>query len=262
MNTEQLRENFLIQELMKDDAVQLIYSHYDRVIIGGAKPVSKALDLPNHPELRAEYFLERRELGIINVGREGMVIADGQSFSLNNLDCVYIGKGTKQVQFKSSNAADPAIFYLLSAPAHHDFPITRYAKEEAAPVTLGDTNTSNKRTIYKYIHADGIQSCQLVMGLTVLEAGSVWNSVPPHTHTRRMEVYFYFDVPGEHRIFHFMGEPQQTRHIVMANHDAVISAPWSVHYGCGTANYGFIWGMAGENKTFTDMDPAPVSALK
>ena len=262
MNTEQLRENFLIQDLMKDDAVQLIYSHYDRVIVGGAKPLSKTLDLPNPSELRADYFLERRELGIINVGEEGTVIADGQSFLLNKLDCIYIGKGTKQVQFKSSHGANPAIFYLLSAPAHHHFPITRCSKEEAAPVTLGDTSTSNKRTIYKYIHADGIQSCQLVMGLTVLEEGSVWNSVPPHTHTRRMEVYFYFHVPAEHRIFHFMGEPQQTKHIVIANHEAVISAPWSVHYGCGTSNYGFIWGMAGENKAFTDMDPAPVSTLK
>jgi 4-deoxy-L-threo-5-hexosulose-uronate ketol-isomerase len=262
MNTEQLRENFLVQELMQDDAVQLIYSHYDRVIIGGVKPVNKTLDLPNHPELRAEYFLERRELGIINVGDEGTVIADGQSLSLNKLDCVYLGKGTRQVQFKSSNANSPAIFYLMSAPAHQNYPVAKYTKVDAAPVALGDAITSNKRTVYKYIHADGIQSCQLVMGVTMLEEGSVWNSVPPHTHTRRMEVYFYFDVPDQHRVFHFMGEPQQTRHIVMADHEAVISAPWSMHYGCGTSNYGFIWGMAGENKAFTDMDPAPVSSLK
>jgi len=262
MNTEQLRENFLVQQLIQDDAVQLIYSHYDRVIIGGAKPVNKTLDLPNHPELRAEYFLERRELGIINVGGEGTVIADSQSLSLNKLDCVYLGKGTKQVQFKSNNASNPAIFYLLSAPAHQTYPVAKYTKTDAAPVALGESITSNKRTVYKYIHADGIQSCQLVMGVTMLEEGSVWNSVPPHTHTRRMEVYFYFDVPDQHRIFHFMGEPQQTRHIVMANHEAVISAPWSMHYGCGTSNYGFIWGMAGENKAFTDMDPAPVNTLK
>ena len=259
MNTEQLRENFLVPDLVQDDTVQLVYSHYDRVIIGAVKPVSKTHDLPNHPELRADYFLERRELGVINVGSAGTVIADGESFSLNKLDCVYIGKGTKQVQFKSADPGQPAIFYLLSAPAHHVYPVTKYTKEDAAPVTLGDATTSNKRTIYKYIHADGIQSCQLVMGLTVLEPGSVWNSVPPHTHTRRMEVYFYFDVPAEQRIFHFMGEPQQTRHIVMANHEAVISAPWSAHFGCGTSNYGFIWGMAGENKAFTDMDPAPVN---
>ena len=263
MNTEELRENFLVQQLIQDDAVPLVYSHYDRVIIGGAKPVDKTLELPNHPELRADYFLERRELGIINVGGgEGIVIADGQNHSLNKLDCVYIGKGTKQVQFKSSDANNPAAFYLLSAPAHQTHPAAKCTKDNAAPVTLGDAATSNKRTVYKYIHADGIKSCQLVMGVTILEEGSVWNSVPPHTHTRRMEVYFYFDLPEQHRIFHFMGEPQQTRHIVMANHEAVISAPWSSHFGCGTSNYGFIWGMAGENLNYTDMDPAPINTLK
>lgn len=263
MNTEELRENFLVQQLIQNDAVTLVYSHYDRVIIGGTKPVNKTLELPNHPELRADYFLERRELGIINVGGgEGIVIADGQSQSLTKLDCVYLGKGTKQVQFKSSDANNPAIFYLLSAPAHQTYPAATCTKDNAAPVSLGDATTSNKRTVYKYIHADGIKSCQLVMGVTILEEGSVWNSVPPHTHTRRMEVYFYFDLPEQHRIFHFMGEPQQTRHIVMANHEAVISAPWSAHFGCGTSNYGFIWGMAGENLNYTDMDPAPINTLK
>lgn len=262
MTTAQLRENFLVQNLMQDDSVQLVYSHYDRVIIGGAKPVNKTLALPNHPELRADFFLQRRELGIINVGGAGLIIADGKEFTTNKLDCVYLGKDTKEVKFKSKSKKDPAIFYLLSAPAHHKYPNKLMTKEKASPVNLGDAATSNKRTIYKYIHLDGIKSCQLVMGLTVLENGSVWNSVPPHTHTRRMEVYFYFDVPADHRVFHFMGEPQETRHIVMANHEAVISAPWSMHFGCGTSNYGFIWGMAGENQVFTDMDPAPVPALK
>ncbi|PZR22476.1 MAG: 5-dehydro-4-deoxy-D-glucuronate isomerase [Citrobacter freundii] len=262
MTTEQLRENFLIENLMQDDTIQLVYSHYDRVIVGGVKPVSKAIELPNHPELRADYFLERRELGVINVGGTGTVTADGVDYSLEKLECVYLGKGTKQISFKSTHESSPALFYLLSAPAHQSYPNTKYTKEQAAPVNLGDTSTSNKRTIYKYIHLDGIKSCQLVMGLTVLEQGSVWNSVPPHTHTRRMEAYFYFDIPEAHRVFHFMGEPTQTRHIVMNNYDAVLSAPWSVHFGCGTANYGFIWGMAGENQTFTDMDPAPVAALK
>ena len=261
-DTDQLRDNFLVSPLMKDDAIQLVYTHYDRVIIGGAKPVSKSISLPNHPELRAEYFLERRELGIINVGGPGKVMLDGQSFELNKLDCVYAGKGTKGVSFSSDQSADPAIFYLLSAPAHATYPNTKFTKEQAAPVSLGAAETSNKRTVYKYIHLDGIRSCQLVMGLTVLEAGSVWNSVPPHTHTRRMEVYFYFDLGEQHRIFHFMGEPQQTRHIAMANHEAVISPPWSTHFGCGTSNYGFIWGMAGENLVYTDMDPAPVHELK
>lgn len=261
-DTEQLRDNFLVSPLMQDDTIQLVYTHYDRVIIGGVKPVSKSVGLPNHPELRADYFLERRELGIINVGGAGKVKLDGQSFELNKLDCVYAGKGTKEVSFFSDNAGDPAIFYLLSAPAHATYPNTKFTKEQAAPVNLGAAETSNKRTVYKYIHLDGIRSCQLVMGLTVLEAGSVWNSVPPHTHTRRMEVYFYFDLGEQHRIFHFMGEPQQTRHIAMANHEAIISPPWSTHFGCGTSNYGFIWGMAGENLVYTDMDPAPVNELK
>ncbi len=262
MDTEQLRKNFLVQNLMQDDTVQLVYSHYDRVIIGGAKPVNKTVMLPNHPELRAGYFLERRELGIINVGAAGIVIADGKEFAVNKLDCVYLGKETKEVKFKSTNKKEPALFYLLSAPAHHKYPNKLMTKEKASPVNLGEVATANKRTIYKYIHLDGIKSCQLVMGLTVLENGSVWNSVPPHTHTRRMEVYFYFDVPAEHRVFHFMGQPQETRHIVTANNEAVISAPWSMHYGCGTSNYGFIWGMAGENQVFSDMDPAPIATLK
>ena len=262
MDTEQLRENFLVQNLMQDDTIQLVYSHYDRVIVGGVKPVNKTIVLPNHNELKADYFLQRRELGIINVGGAGIVIADGKEYAINKLDCVYLGKETKEVKFKSKSKKEPALFYLLSAPAHHKYPNKLMTKEKASPVNLGDVSTSNKRTIYKYIHLDGIKSCQLVMGLTVLEPGSVWNSVPPHTHTRRMEVYFYFDVAAEHRIFHFMGQPKETRHLVMANHEAVISAPWSMHYGCGTSNYGFIWGMAGENQVFSDMDPAPIATLK
>ena len=262
MTTEELRHNFLVQDLMQEDTVQLVYSHYDRLIIGGVKPVAKTLALPNHPELRADYFLQRREMGIINVGGAGIIIADGKEFTINKLDCAYLGKETKEVKFKSKGKKDPAIFYLLSAPAHHKYPTKLMTKEKASPVSLGDFSTSNKRTIYKYIHLDGIKSCQLVMGLTVLENGSVWNSVPPHTHTRRMEVYFYFDVPADHCVFHFMGEPQETRHLVMANHEAAISAPWSMHFGCGTSNYGFIWGMAGENQIFTDMDPVPVPTIK
>lgn len=262
MNTEQLRENFLVEDFFINDQIKLSYTHYDRMIIGGIKPVNKTIELPNHPELRADYFLERRELGVINVGDEGIVIADGKEFSLRKMDCVYLGKGTQKVKFRSKTKKGAALFYMLSAPAHHKYPNKLMAKEKAAPVQLGARETSNKRTVYKYIHLDGIKSCQLVMGLTVLEPGSVWNSIPPHTHTRRMEVYFYFDLPAEHRIMHFMGEPQQTRHLVMANNEAVISPPWSTHYGCGTYNYGFIWGMAGENLVYTDMDPAPVHTLK
>jgi 4-deoxy-L-threo-5-hexosulose-uronate ketol-isomerase len=262
MTTEALRSNFLCENLMRIDDITYIYSHYDRMIIGGVKPVKKAVGLKNYPELRSEYFLERREIGIINVGGEGKVVADGTEYPLSKLECLYAGKGVKDISFKSLDDTDPAVFFLLSAPAHHSYHTTRYTKEQAAPVNLGATNTSNERTIYKYIHADGIQSCQLVMGLTVLKEGSVWNSVPPHTHTRRSEVYFYFDVPDQHRVFHMMGEPNETRHLIMKNHEAVISAPWSVHFGCGTSNYAFIWGMAGENQQFTDMHPAPIHELK
>lgn len=261
MNTSRLRENFLISGLMQDDTIQLHYTHYDRMIVGGVKPVNKKIVLPNEPELRAGYFLERRELGIINVGGSGNVLANGKEYALNKLDCLYLGKGTRDVVFKSGTKKDPALFYLLSAPAHHTYPARLMKREKASPVKMGGKNTSNQRTIYKYIHEAGIKSCQLVMGLTLLEEGSVWNSVPPHTHTRRMEVYFYFDVPAQQRVFHFMGTPQESRHLVMASLEAVVSPPWSMHFGCGTSNYGFIWGMAGENQEFTDMDPAPVESL-
>ncbi|MEI7733836.1 MAG: 5-dehydro-4-deoxy-D-glucuronate isomerase [Ferruginibacter sp.] len=262
MNTQQLRDNFLVQNLMQPGKIELVYSHFDRLIIGGAVPTVAAISLPNEDELKANFFLERREMGIINVGGKGTVTADGHTYEIDKLECVYLGKGTKEVSF-SSNAADtPAYFYILSLPAHHTYPNRMMTKAEAAPVNLGDISTSNKRTIYKYIHNDGIQSCQLVMGLTTLEAGSVWNSVPPHTHTRRMEAYFYFDIDAAQRVMHFMGEPQETRHLVIANNEVAISAPWSMHFGVGTASYGFIWGMAGENKEFTDMDPQPIASLK
>lgn len=262
MNTQQLRDNFLVQNLMQAGKIELVYSHYDRMIIGGAVPTAAAINLPIEDELKARFFLERREMGIINVGGKGTVTADGVAYDINKLECVYLGKGTQEVSFNSSSADTPAQFYILSLPAHHTFPNKKMTKDEAAPVNLGDISTSNKRTIYKYIHNDGIESCQLVMGLTTLDAGSVWNSVPPHTHTRRMEAYFYFDVDAAQRVMHFMGEPQETRHLVIANHEAAISAPWSMHFGVGTANYGFIWGMAGENKEFTDMDPVPVATIK
>ena len=262
MNTAELRKNFLIEQLMVDNEVKLVYSHYDRVIVGGAKPVGKTIELPNHPELRAEFFLQRRELGIINVGGDGTVVADGESFTLRKMDCVYLGKGVKSVQFASKDATAPAVFYLLSSPAHQTYPNRLMKKEEASPTDMGEVKTANQRTIYKYIHADGIQSAQLVMGLTVLAEGSVWNTMPAHTHTRRMEAYFYFDVPSNHRVVHFMGEPQETRHMIVANHEAILSAPWSIHSGCGTSNYAFIWGMAGENYTYTDMDAVAIGDLK
>lgn len=261
MNTQQQRGNFLIRQLMVKGTISLTYSHYDRMIIGGVVPTAAAINLPNEDELKAAYFLERREAGIINVGGKGTVTADGQAYDLEKLECVYLGKGTREVSFASASVDTPAMFYLLSVPAHHAYPNRKMTKAEAQPVHMGDTITSNKRTIYKYIHNDGIESCQLVMGLTTLEEGSVWNSVPPHTHTRRMEAYFYFDVQEAQRVMHFMGQPQETRHLVVANNEAVISPPWSMHFGVGTASYGFIWGMAGENKQFTDMDQVPVATI-
>jgi 4-deoxy-L-threo-5-hexosulose-uronate ketol-isomerase len=262
MHTDDLRKNFVCETLMQDDKINLVYSHYDRMIIGGVKPVHTTIVLENEEELKAGYFLERREIGIINIGGPGKVVAAAKTFELSKLDCLYLGKETKDVSFQSIEPENPALFYLLSTPAHQVYPTVKMTKEEAAPVAMGAIETSNQRTIYKYIHLDGIRSCQLVMGLTVLQTGSVWNSVPPHTHTRRMEVYFYFDVPQLQSVIHIMGEPQQTRHVILANNQAVISAPWSVHFGSGTSNYGFIWGMAGENQAFPDMDPTPVYTLK
>lgn len=261
MNTEELRNAFLVENGIVADEINYMYSHYDRLIVGGAKPVSKKLELQNNHELRSEYFLERRELGIINVGGKGKVEAAGVTYDLDKLSCLYLGKGTDKIFFSSDDASNPAVFFLMSAPAHASYPNTLMKKEQASPVSLGDSSTSNKRTIYKYIHLDGIRSCQLVMGLTVLENGSVWNSIPPHTHTRRTEVYFYFDLPAEQRMFHYMGEPTETRHLLMKNHQAVISPPWSVHFGSGTSSYAFIWAMGGENQVYSDMDALAVTDL-
>lgn len=262
MDTSELRKNFLAEDLVQDDEVNFLYSHYDRVIIGGAKPIAKQLALGNDPELRAAFFLERRELGIINVGGNGAVSVDGERYELSKLDTLYIGKGAKEVIMSSVDQKTPAVLFLMSAPAHQQYPTKKMSKEDASPANMGDMETANKRTIYKYIHADGIQSSQLVMGLTVLEKGSVWNTMPAHTHTRRMEAYFYFDVPEQHRVFHFMGEPTETRHMLISNHQAIVSPPWSIHSGCGTSNYAFIWGMAGENYTFTDMDAVPIPDIR
>jgi 4-deoxy-L-threo-5-hexosulose-uronate ketol-isomerase len=254
MTTGELRDAFLTERLMQPDSIRLVYTHYDRVILGGACPIKQRLSLETHPELRAEFFLQRRELGIINVGGKGRVYADDVPHELNKLDCLYAGKDVKKIAFESEHADDPALFFLLSAPAHAAHPVQFLPKEKALPVTTGSAETSNARTIYKYIHAEGIRSCQLVMGLTILKPGSVWNTMPAHTHLRRMEAYFYFDVPDGQRVIHFMGEPQETRHLVVAANQGVISPPWSIHSGCGTSNYSFIWGMAGENYTYTDMD--------
>lgn len=261
-NTQQLRENFLIESIFRNNEIAMYYTHYDRVILGGAMPVYSALDLQTDDNLKADYFLERREIGIINVGGDGEITVDGETYSLSKLDALYIGKGSKSVTFKSNSADAPAQYFLLSAPAHQTYPTRKMSKEEASPVSLGSAETANERTIYKYIHRDGIQSCQVVMGLTVLKSGSIWNTMPAHVHDRRMEAYLYFDLDEAHRVFHLMGQPQETRHLVVANHQAILSPPWSIHSGAGTTNYSFIWAMAGENLDFTDMDFANIADLR
>ena len=260
--TQLIRERFLIDNLIEADKVNCVYTHYDRMIVGAAYPVNKSVTLDNYPNLRSRYFLERREIGIINVGGAGEVTADGQTFNLNKLDCLYAGKGVEHIAFKSKNTAQPAVFYILSAPAHTNYPTTLMTNAEAAKVNAGDVSTANRRTINKYIHADGIKSCQLVMGLTILQEGSVWNTMPPHTHDRRMEAYFYFDLPAGQKVFHYMGQGDETRHITMNNYEAVVSPPWSIHSGSGTASYSFIWGMAGENLDYTDMDAIAIEDIR
>jgi 4-deoxy-L-threo-5-hexosulose-uronate ketol-isomerase len=261
-DTELIRERFLIDGIVTQDAINCVYTHYDRMIVGAANPVTETLSLINYPNLRAEYFLERREIGIINVAGDGVVTADAQSFQLKKHDCLYLGKGVKSVTFSSDNSGNPAVFYLLSAPAHAAYPNTLMGLADAAKVEAGSAATANLRTINKYIHTEGIKSCQLVMGLTILQPGSVWNTMPAHTHDRRMEAYFYFDLPVGQKIIHYMGEGHETRHITINNYEAVVSPPWSIHSGCGTANYSFIWGMAGENLDYTDMDAIAISDLK
>ncbi|RYU90881.1 5-dehydro-4-deoxy-D-glucuronate isomerase [Mucilaginibacter terrigena] len=262
--TEQIRDRFLMDDLVKADEINCTYTHYDRMIIGVAHPVTKTLTLENYPNLKADYFLERREIGIINVAGDGEVNADGTVFKLKKMDCLYIGKGVKQVSFTAADSANAPVFYLLSSPAHQNYPTALLPIEQAEKVNTGSDATANKRTINKYIHngAGGIKSCQLVMGLTILHEGSVWNTMPPHVHDRRMEAYFYFDIPAGQRVFHLMGEATETRHILIDNYGAVVSPPWSMHAGAGTGNYSFIWGMAGENLDYTDMDAISIDNIK
>ena len=261
-DTQRLRDEYLIENLFMENEIKLVYSHIDRIIVGGVFPITEKIKLKGGKELGSNFFLERRELGVINIGGPGIIILDNEEFILNNKDAIYIGLGIKEVFFKSLDIKNPAKFYLNSAPAHCKYPTTLITLEKAKKVKMGDTSTSNKRTINQYIHPDVCKSCQLVMGMTVLEDGSVWNSMPTHTHDRRMEVYFYFDMNENTRIFHFMGEPNETRHIIMKNEEAVISPSWSIHSGAGTASYTFIWGMAGENQTFTDMDHIEMKDLR
>jgi 4-deoxy-L-threo-5-hexosulose-uronate ketol-isomerase len=254
MSTKELRDTFLVEKIFEPGEITGTFTDLDRLVAGGAMPLTPLL-LPNHKETGASFFLERRELGAINVGGSGRIVADGKSFALDKLDCAYLPRGTKSVSFESGDAQNPAKFYFLSCPAHATLPAAMLKAKDAAPVALGSQSTANKRTIYKFIHQGGIPSCQLVLGFTALEEGNVWNSFPPHTHWRRTEIYFYFDL-GEKILAHFLGEPQGTRHLFVHNEQAVLSPNWSIHCGCGEGNYKFIWGMAGENQAFDDMDAA------
>jgi len=261
-DTKLIRERFLLDNMAQKDAINSVYTHYDRMIVGMASPVTRQLSLENYPNLKAEFFLERREIGIINVGGEGTISTDGKTYNLNKLDGLYIGKGVRDVLFSSVSSEKPAVFYLLSAPAHASYPTALMSLSDAEKSDAGSAATANLRTINKYIHAGGIKSCQLVMGLTILHPGSVWNTMPAHTHDRRMEAYFYFDLPAGQKIVHYMGKGDETRHIMVNNYEAVVSPPWSIHSGSGTTNYNFIWGMAGENLDYTDMDPISITDLR
>ena len=252
----------MVEEIFIDDKMELTYSHVDRIIFGGIKPVNESLKLEAGKSMGVDYFLERREMGVINVGGEGIVLIDGEEFTLNNKDGLYIGKGNRDIIFKSSNKENPAKFYINSVPAHKEYKTVKIEIEKANPVKLGDNSTLNKRTIYQYVHPNVCESCQLLMGLTILEPGSAWNTMPCHTHERRMEVYFYFDMEEDTRVIHLMGEPTETRHLIVKNEQAIISPSWSIHSGVGTSNYTFIWGMCGENQTFDDMDHISMDILR
>ncbi|WP_445748449.1 MULTISPECIES: 5-dehydro-4-deoxy-D-glucuronate isomerase [Bacteroidota] len=258
--TKALTENFLLKTIFMPNQITTFYTTYDRFLVGGAAPVNESLVLKPIDELRADFFLERRELGIINVGDLGVVTVDGVAYELEHEEALYVGRGPKEVVFSNKNGSTP-LFYFNSTPAHAAYPTEKISSERAQYVELGDDKNANKRRIKKLIVQEIIPTCQLQMGLTMLYEGNVWNTMPAHTHLRRMEVYFYYNLQGDNAVSHFMGEPQETRHIWMHNHQAVISPPWSIHSGCGTSNYTFIWGMAGENLDYGDMDGVKVKEL-
>jgi 4-deoxy-L-threo-5-hexosulose-uronate ketol-isomerase len=260
-DTTKLREHFLVDDIFQEGKIALIYTMYDRYVVGGAVPVNTSLLLEALDEFKSSYFLERRELGIINLGETGTVKVDGITYELSKKEALYVGQGAKEVIFEKSGEGQP-IFYINSAPAHQAYPTVKVTKENAEIVELGDSKTSNRRTINKLIVNSVVPTCQLQMGLTELHEGSVWNTMPAHTHNRRMEAYCYFDVPEGQAVCHFMGQPNETRHIFMQNLQAVISPEWSIHSGCGTSNYSFVWGMAGENLDYGDMDTVAPNALK
>jgi 4-deoxy-L-threo-5-hexosulose-uronate ketol-isomerase len=260
--TSQIRDRFLLEDLIVSDKIECAYTHYDRMIIGAAHPVNAQLELGTYEQLKADFFLARREMGIVSIAGNGNITVDGEKFTLEKLDCLYIGKGKQKVVFSSSNKSIPAKFIFFSCPAHQEYPTRLMKPAEALPAELGSLDNNNHRVINKYIHADGIKSCQLVMGVTNFKPGSVWNTMPPHTHDRRMESYFYFDLAEGQRVIHFMGEPHETRHLFLNNEQAILSPSWSIHSGVATANYSFIWAMGGENMVFTDMDPVTLQSLK
>lgn len=261
LTTDELRNAFLVESLFAENEVKLTYTHEDRMVFGGALPAGKALKLEEEG-LKTAFFLERRELGIINIGGSGTVTVDGESYFLDEKDGLYVGKGKKEVLFESADGEKPAKFYLMSTLAHKEYPTAKIGIKEASPVHLGDEKNSNKRTIYKYIHEGGIESCQLMMGMTLLAPNCMWNTMPAHLHDRRSEIYLYFDMQEDTRVFHFMGKPDETRHLVMRNEQAAISPGWSIHSGIGTSNYTFIWAMAGENYSFEDQEPVDMKELK
>jgi 4-deoxy-L-threo-5-hexosulose-uronate ketol-isomerase len=267
MDTDALRAAYLVEDLFVPGEVRLVLTHHDRVVLGGVVPAGRALTLPADETLRSAYFLERREVGIVNVGGTGTITTDGVEHTLPRGACLYVGRGTREVVLADAPAAtdgatDGAQFYLFSAPAHTTYPTVLVRPEDATVRELGDQVTSNRRTLRQYIHENGVASCQVVMGVTELHAGSMWNTMPAHTHERRTECYLYVDVPQDARVIHLMGEPDETRHLVVADRQAVISPPWSVHSGVGTAAYSFVWAMAGENQAFDDMDGVPAVGLR
>jgi len=262
MTTTEIREAFLIDVLYQPGSLNLAYVDLDRAVVGMAAPLNTGLALETDEALRAKYFTERRELGALNTGGRGVIRVDGVEYTLENLDCLYIGRGAQDVSFESTDSSAPSVFYLLSYPAHASYPTALVRKDEASPVELGAAETCNRRTVCKYIHLNGAKSCQLVMGVTHLHTGSAWNTMPAHTHMRRSEIYMYFNLGEDARVFHLMGPPEETRHIVMKNRDVVVSPGWSIHAGVGTQAYSFCWGMGGENQDYADMDPAPLHSLR
>lgn len=262
LDTDELRSTFLLDELFVYGVVGLIYTDLDRGIVGSVVPTIHALALGNDDALKADFFCQRREMGVLNFGGAGTVTVDDVNYPMGAQDCLYIGRGSKEVIFKSADATNPAVYYFVSYPAHAVHPTTKATRGDANRVELGTREEANERTIFQYVHENGIKSCQLVMGFTEFKSGSIWNTMPCHTHDRRSEVYCYFDVPAAHRVLHMMGEPQQTRSIWVADRQVVLSPPWSIHCGCGTASYRFCWAMGGENQAFTDMDRVEIADLR